>query len=681
MTSTNPLLSVSDLPYQLPRFAEITAAHFDEALIAGMAEQRTTIETIAVDPAPATIDNTLVALERSGTTLRRVQITFEVVVSADTRPELDEIDARIAPLLAAHRDAIFMDQRLYARVQDLWERRDDLGLDGPQAWLLERYHTEFVRAGAHLDEDARAEMRGINAEIATLTTAFAATVRAATKAAAVGVDDRGRLDGLSDDAIASAAEAAKEQASDTAYSIGLILPTAQPALASLTDRDLREQIFRASIARGTDGGEHDTTALVRQISALRARRAQLFGYPTHAAYQIADNTARNVDAVTEMLAGVTPAAVANAATEASALQSVIGPDFALQPWDWAYYTERVRAQRYDIDEKALRPFFELDRVLRDGVFFAATKLYGITFTERTDLAGYNDEVRVFEVFEADGTPLGLFLADYFTRPGKSGGAWMDSLRKPNDLEGTQPVVVNNMNIAKAPAGNPTLLSLDEVTTMFHEFGHALHGLFGAARWPIFAGTSSPRDFIEFPSQVNEVWMLWPEVVANYAIHVETGEPLSTDIIDRLRDAAAFNEGFNTTEYLAASLLDLAWHTLTAGEEVDDVLEFEATALAKAGIAVDAVPPRYRSGYFAHIFAGAYSAGYYSYLWSEVLDADTVDWFTENGGLTRANGDAFRFGLLAKCGSADQMAVYRDFRGRDALVEPLLKRRGLLRTEG
>ncbi len=680
MTSPNPLLTVSDLAYRLPRFDVLTSAHYEEAIMSGMAQQREQIAAIAADQDAPTFDNTIVAIERTGADLRYATSVFYLVQGADTTPDLDAIDERVAPLLAAHNDAIFMDGRLFDRVRSLYAVRDDLGLDAPEAWLLERYHTDFVRAGANLGTAEQDELRTINGELATLTTEFGNRVRAGRQAATIDIHDATLLDGLSEDAIAAARAAADER--DAPYSLNFVLPTNQPALASLTNRGLREQIHTTSTARGTSGGDADTTALIPQIAALRARAAELFGYPNHAAYVIADNTARTVDAVADMLGRLAPAAVANAAAEAADLQAVIdadGGDFALQPWDWAYYTERVRAAHYDIDENALRPYFELNRVLIDGVFFAATKLYGITFSERTDLAGYNQDVRIFEVFEADGEPLGLIVADYLTRPSKSGGAWMDSLVTPNDIEGSRPIVTQNMNINKAPDGQPTLMSLDQVRTMFHEFGHALHGLFGHARWPMFSGTNAPRDFVEYPSQVNELWLLWPEVLANYATHIETGEPLPQEIVDRLHASEAFNEGFATVEYLAASLLDLAWHTLAPGETVTDVLEFESAALAKAGIAVEAIPPRYRSGYFAHVFSGGYSAGYYGYIWSEVLDADTVDWFRENGGLTRENGDTFRFKLLGACGSADPMTVFREFRGRDPQLEPLLKRRGLLRA--
>jgi peptidyl-dipeptidase Dcp len=678
MTLTNPLFTRSALPYELPPFADIADAHYEEAILAGMAAQSAEIEAIATDPAAPTFDNTLVALERSGELLRRAYNIFDLVNGADTTPELDAANERLAPLLAAHDDAIHLDARLYARVRALYDGRDALGLDGPEAWLLERHHTEFLRAGADLGPAEQARLRDLNAELASLQAEFDVKVRAGLKAATVDFDDVADLAGLTGDAIASAAEAAKGR--DAAYSLNLIMPTAQPALAQLTDRGVRERVFRASVGRGTDGGPHDTRALVVKLAAKRAEKAALFGYPHFAGYQIADNTARTADAAIGMLTRLAPAAVANAAAEAADLQAVIdaeGGGFTLAPWDWAFYTEKVRRARYDIDSAALRPWFEMERVLRDGVFFAATELYGITFTARPDLRGYHDDVRVYEVFDADGEPLGLYLADLFTRPSKSGGAWMQSLRTPNDIDGTRPVVTNNMNVPKPPPGQPALMTFDEVGTLFHEFGHALHGLFGTGRWPSVAGTEVPRDFVEFPSQVNEMWVMWPAVLDNYAKHVETGEPLPAEVVAKLRAAERFNEGFATTEYLAASLLDLAYHTLAPGESIDDVLEFEAKALAAAGVAVEAVPTRYRSGYFAHIFTGtAYSAGYYSYIWSEILDADTVEWFTESGGLTRANGDRYRYELLGKAGSGDAMAVYRAFRGRDAEIAPLLVRRGL-----
>ena len=680
MTTDNPFFAASDLPYQLPPFDRIETGHYLPAFERGMAEQRAEVEAIATLPEPPTFDNTLVALERSGRVLQRVSAAFFNVTSSDTSPELQQIESQVVPLLSAHGDAIMLDRRLFARIEQLYAERDALTLDGESAWLLERYHTEFVRAGARLSEDEHVRLRELNAELAALATEFGNKVRDEMKASAVVVQDAGDLAGLSADAVAAAEVAARDRGLEQGYALNLILPTAQPALASLHNRAVRERLHTASVGRGSSGGEHDTTALVLRIVRLRAERARLLGFEHHAAYNIADNTARSVGAVQEMLAKLAPAAVANARIEAEDLQETIGDAFTLQPWDWAYYTEQIRRDRYAIDEAELRPYFELERVLHDGVFFAAGRLYGIRFEERPDLPAYHADARVFEVFDRDGGPLGLFIGDFFTRPSKRGGAWANALVPQSRLFGTAPVVVNNLNINRAPDGEPTLLTLDEVRTLFHEFGHALHTLFSQVHFPKFAGTRVPRDFVEYPSQVNEVWMLWPEVLANYATHHRTGEPLPAAVVERLQAAEQFNKGFATTEYLAATLLDLAWHTLTVEEAhaVTDVLAFEARALERAGVAVPFVPPRYRTTYFAHIFSGAaYSAGYYSYIWSEVLDADTVDWLTEQGGLRRELGDTFRDGLLAKGGSADSMEVYRSFRGRDPLIEPLLKRRGLI----
>ncbi|GAA3272134.1 M3 family metallopeptidase [Dactylosporangium vinaceum] len=679
MTTDNPFFEPSDLPYQLPPFDRIEVEHYLPAFERGMEEQRAEVAAIVAEPAAPTFDNTLVALERSGRILQRTSAAFFTLTSSHTSDRLQEIEAEVVPRLSAHSDAIMLDAGLYSRINDLYARRDELGLDGEQAWLLERYRTEFVRAGAELTAEQHERLRAVNAELAGLATEFGNLVRDEMKARAVIVDDEAALDGLSSDAIAAAAVAGRDRGLDGKYALNLILPTGQPQLAALHDRDLRERLHNASVGRGV-GGDNDTTGLVLRIVRLRAERARLLGYEHHAAYNISDNTARSVAAVEEMLAKVVPPAMANAAAEADDLQAVIGDDYTLQPWDWAYCTERLRRDRYAIDESELRPYFELERVLHDGVFYAAGQLYGLRFSERSDLSAYHQDARVFEVFDHDGSPLGLFIGDFFTRPSKRGGAWANALVAQSGLFGTSPIVCNNLNINRAPEGEPTLLTLDEVRTMFHEFGHALHTLFSAVQYPKFAGTRVPRDFVEYPSQVNEVWMLWPEVLEHYAHHHITGDRLPQEVIDRLHAAEQFNKGFSTVEYLAATLLDLAWHTLSVeeAEAVTDVMAFEADALERAGVATPLVPPRYRTPYFAHIFSGAaYSAGYYSYLWSEVLDADTVDWLTERGGLRRDSGDAFRDGLLAKGGSADSMDVYRAFRGRDPLIEPLLKRRGLL----
>ncbi|HEY8474633.1 MAG TPA: M3 family metallopeptidase [Natronosporangium sp.] len=684
MTSTsneNPFFAPSELPYQLPPFDRIRDEHYLPAFERGMAEQRAEVAAIAADPQPASFENTLVALERSGATLRRVQAAFDLVAAAHTNPAVQQIEQEIAPKLAAHRDAIFLDRKLYERVRSLYEAKERLDLEPEQAWLLERYHTEFIRSGSQLSEPDQDRLRELNQRISSLLAEFRSRLLADTNELAVTVTDPAQLDGLPETAIAAAAEAARDRGVD-GYVLTLILPTQQPALASLRNRELRQRLYEASVSRGSRGNQHDTREVIRRLVKLRAERAALLGYPSHADYQIADRTAGSVAAVAEMLARLSRAGAANAEVEAADLQKSIqddGESFDLKPWDWAYYAERVRRERYDVDSSELRPYFELERVLRDGVFFAAGELYGIRFTERHDLPGYHPQVRAFDVVDADGSPLGLFLADLFTRDSKRGGAWHTTIVPQSRLLGTRPVSVVNMNVPRPPDGEPVLLTMDEVKTLFHEFGHALHALLSDVTYPRFAGTSVPRDFVEYPSQVNEMWMLWPEVLANYARHYQTGEPLPDEVVERLRQAGRFNAGFEVTEYLAASLVDLAWHRLSPEEAaaVSDVDQFEADALKAAGVALPAVPPRYRSPYFAHVFStDGYSAGYYSYVWSEVLDADTVEWFKENGGLRRENGDWFRRRLLSRGGSIDSMVAFREFRGRDPEIGPLLERRGL-----
>ncbi|SDT34273.1 M3 family metallopeptidase [Jiangella sp. DSM 45060] len=670
----NPFDTISELPYRLPPFDRIENAHYRPAFERGMSDQRAEVEAIATDPEPPTFENTVVALERSGQLLQRVAAVFFNQASSDSDDEIQAIQAEVSPKLAAHSDAIHLDGRLFARIDALLASADDL--DAESRRLLERTHLAFVRAGAGLSAEQQERLRAVNEELSGLETAFQNKLLADTNASAVVVDDAAQLAGLSADAVTAAAETARERGLDGKYVITLVLPSGQPVLTSLTDRGLRERIHRASVGRGANGNEHDTRETAARIATLRAERAALFGHPDHATYVLEDRTAKTPAAVHDMLGKLTPAAVANAHAEAAQLQAAIGDEFELRAWDWAHYSDQVRRATYDIDAAELRPYFELNRVLRDGVFFAAEKLYGLTFTERDDLVAHHPDARVFEVFNADGSGLGLFIGDFFTRDSKRGGAWMNSFVDQSALQGTQAVVVNNLNIVKPPAGELALLTFDEVNTMFHEFGHALHGLFSDVTYPTFSGTHVLRDFVEFPSQVNEMWAVWPEVLANYAVHHETGAPLPQDLVRRLLDSQIWGEGFATTEYLAATLLDLAWHELPAGTVVDDPLAFEAAALERAGVALDAVPPRYRTSYFAHIFAGGYSAGYYSYIWSEVLDADTVEWFKENGGLRRENGDHFRRTLLSRGGSVDAMQAFRDFRGRDPQIEPLLVRRGL-----
>ncbi|KRC50920.1 hypothetical protein ASE16_08155 [Leifsonia sp. Root227] len=676
MADTNPFFSPSTLPYQLPPFADIRDEHYRPAFDRGFEEQLAEVAAITASTAEPTFQNTVIPLERSGQTLQRVAEVFFNKSSSDSSDFTNALEEEIAPLLAAHQDAIRLDPVLYGRIKAIHDSLDALDLDAESRYLVERYYDEFTLAGAGLSDEDKEKLRAYNQQLSTLTTRFEKNLLADTNDLAVVFDDVSDLDGLGDGAISAAAEAAKERGLDGKYVVTLVLPTGHPFLAGLTNRDVRERIMTASRSRGIRGGENDNRQLVLDITRLRAERARLLGFETHAAYVTADQTAKTPEAVAAMLGRLAPAAARNALAEQAALQQQLGDGGELAAWDWAYYTEKVRQATYDIDVAAMRPYFEAERVLRDGVFFAATKLYGITFEERPDLVAYHPEARVFEVRNEDGSELGLYILDLYTRDSKRGGAWMNPLISQSALLEYPTIVVNNLNVPKPAAGEPTLLSYDETNTLFHEFGHALHGLFARVTYPKFAGTNVYRDFVEFPSQVNEMWMLWPEILENYAVHNVTGERMPQELVDKLHESEAFNEGFQTSEYLAAAMLDQAWHAITADDTVDDVAAFEAQALAAAGLANPAVRPRYASTYFAHTFSGGYDAGYYSYIWSEVLDADTVAWFTENGGLTRDNGDRFRQRLLGVGGSKDPLEAYRDFRGRDSVIEPLLERRGL-----
>lgn len=677
MTMENPFFEPSPLPYQLPRFAEIRFEHYRPALDRGMAEQLAEVDAIAGSSEPPTFENTVVALERSGQILQRFSRVFNNQVAADTSPELRELDKEVAPRLAAHSDAIYLNSPLYARIAAVYEQRDSLGLDPEGIRLVERYHTDFVRAGARLSDADKERLRSLNEQIAAACIEFEQNLFNDTAELSPVFETAAELEGLSEDMIATAAENATARGHDGKYLISLKLPTNQSELAVLARRDVRERLLAASMARGRTSNRD----LVLKIARLRAEHAKLLGYPTHAAYKVEDQMAKTPEAVEDLLAKLVPPAVANAVREREMLYAAFEADgfkpedFA--PWDWQYYAEKARKVAFDVDEAELRPYLELERVLKDGVFNAASRLYGISFTERPDLVGYHPDTRLFEVFDRDGSPLGLFIADHYARASKRGGAWMNQLVAQSGLLGTKPVVVNNLNIAKPPAGEPTLLTVDEVRTLFHEFGHALHGLFSDSRYPLFSGTSVPRDLVEFPSQVNEMWQDYPEILAAYAQHVTTGEPIPAALLDRMRAAEKFGEGFRLVEYLGAALLDWAWHTLDADADPGTIEDFETAALDRAGILFPQIPPRYLSTYLAHAFSFGYSAGYYAYVWSEVLDADTVEWFHENGGLTRENGDKFRASLLSRGGSVDGMEAYRSYRGRDPQIEPLLKRRGLI----
>ena len=679
MSTANPLLAPSSLPHGFPDWAAIRTEHYLPAFEQAFAEHRTEIAAITRVRSMPTFENTLLALERAGALLERVAHVFYTVSSADATAEIQAIDEKLAPLMAAHDDAIRLDAQLYWRVKTVHDQLDDLDLDAESRYLVERHFREMTHAGAGLDDAAKARVTEINQELSTLSNTFEKNLLADTNDLAVLFDDADELDGLSDGELSAAARAAADRGL-TGYLIGLPLFTGHPYLGSLTNRESRRRIMAASRQRGARCGENDNRPVLQRIVALRAERAQLLGHPSHAAYITSDETAGTPEAVSDLLHRLAVPAARNAAAEKADLQAIIdrteSEPFALEAHDWAYYTEKVRAEKYAIDTAALRPWFEAERVLQDGVFAAATRLYGVTFTERADLPAYHPQARVFEVQEADGTSLGLYVLDLYTRDTKRGGAWMNPIVSQSRLRGTTPVVVNNLNVVEPGDGRPTLLTLDEVTTLFHEFGHALHGLFATVEYPHFAGTNVFRDFVEFPSQVNEMWILWPEVLDDYARHHETGEPLDPAIVDRLRATATFDQGFATSEYLAAAWLDQAWHRVGADVAIDDVAAFEASALAEIGLDDPAVPTRYSSTYFAHVFSGGYSAGYYSYIWSEVLDADTVEWFRENGGLTRENGERFRRRLLGVGGSKDPLEAYRDFRGRAADIAPLLQRRGL-----
>jgi len=680
LVSSNPFFSKSQLYLNYPPFDQIENAHFLPAFLRGMAEQSAEIEAIARQGEPATFVNTIIAMELSGQLLNRTDSVFSAMSSAHTNDEIRALEQQLAPQLAAHDDSIMLNRDLFARISRLYEQREALALDAQSKRLLGEYYSDFVRAGAALSVDQQQRMKELNGQIATLQTRYSQQILSEMNELAILVDSREELTGL-DEALVAAAEAeADERGLQGKFLIPLLNTSGQPALASLQNRAVRETMHRTSLSRGNRGGEFDNRELLVDILRLRAERAQLLGFENHAHYILEDRTAQTVAAVNERLAELAPPAVANARREAADLQQMIydeGADFELAAWDWDFYTEKVRAARYEFDASQLRPYFELNNVLQRGVFFAAEKLYGISFKERTDLPLYQEDVRVFEVFDAVGTTLALFIADYYARPSKRGGAWNTSYILQSNLMNTQAIMANHLNITEPIGNEATLLSFDEVNTLFHEFGHALHVMFSNVEYPYFSGTRVPRDFVEYPSQVNEMWATWPEVLANYAIHYQTGQPMPDELLDKVLSSQKFNQGFATTEYLSASILDQALHQLAPDKvpDADQLMQFESEVLETAGVAMPEIPPRYRSTYFNHIMGG-YSAGYYSYIWSEVLDADSVEWFKENGGLRRQNGDHFRRTLLSRGASEDAMVLFRNFRGRDADIAPLLERRGL-----
>ncbi|GAA5008054.1 peptidyl-dipeptidase Dcp [Pseudoluteimonas lycopersici] len=677
--SANPFDAPSTLPFQAPDFAKIKDADFAPAFTEAMRRHMDEVAKIADDPDAPTFDNTLVALEKSGQMLSRVNMAFNALTSANTDDALQKTQEDVAPLLAAHFDAIYLNPKLFARIEALYKQRDALKLDPESKRLVEYYYLDFVHNGARLSDADKARLKELNKEESTLDTSFVNKLLAGTKAGALVVDDKAKLAGLSDAEIAAAAQDAAGRKLEGKWVIPLQNTTQQPALQSLTDRDVREQLFKASWLRTEHGDGNDTRDTIARIAQVRAQQAKLLGYDSYAAWKLDDQMAKTPETALKFLDDLVPAATARAKREATDIQAMIDKDggkFQLQPWDWQLYAEQVRKAKYDLDESQIKPYFELNNVLENGVFYAAHQLYGLDFKERHDLPVYQPDVRVFEVFDADGKSLALFYCDYFKRDNKSGGAWMDNLVGQSKLLGTKPVIYNVTNFTKPAPGQPALLSFDDVTTMFHEFGHALHGMFADQQYPSLSGTSVARDFVEFPSQFNEHWALEPSVFAHYAKHYQTGAPMPQDLVDKIKKSGTFNKGYDVTEAISAALLDMSWHTLPADAPKQDVDAFEAAALKKNGTDLSYVPPRYRSSYFMHIWGNGYAAGYYAYSWTQMLADDAFAWFDEHGGLTRANGDRFRQMVLSRGNTEDLATMYRDWRGRDPNVDAMKKDRGL-----
>lgn len=681
----NPFYQASPLPLMYPQFDKVKIEHFAPAFDRGMADNLREVEAIANNKAKPTFENTILAMEKAGQLLTRALTVFGNYTSTVSNEALEKIDADYSPKFAAHFDAVSLNPKLFERVKTLYKKRNKLKLDAEGVRLIERYYTNFVRSGANLTEEQKTRVKAINAEMATLTTQFGQNVLAEVNDSAVIVTDKAELDGLSDQQIDALATSATEKGMPGKYRIALLNTTIQPLLPQINNRSLRERIHKASVARGIRGNKWDNRAIVSKVTKLRAERAAIMGYTNYASFGLAEETAKNPEAVNAMLSKMAPIAVANARKEGDVLQAMIDseqkakgqPSFALEPWDWSYYTEKVRKAQYDFDESQLKPYLEVNNVLNKGIFYMVTKLYGVTFKPRPDLPVYHEDVQVFEAFNEDGSQLAFIIVDPYARSSKRGGAWMSSYVDQSALMGTKPVVAFHLNVTKPAAGQPALMTWDDANTAFHEFGHVLHGMFSDVKYPTFSGTNVPRDFVEFPSQVHEMWTDWPEILANYAKHWKTGEAMPQALLDKVAAAAKFNQGFTTASYLGSAMLDQKWHQATADQlpDADGVLAYEEKALNDVGLNYAAVPPRYRSNYFSHIMGG-YAAGYYAYIWSEVLDANTVAWIKKNGGLTRANGDRFRAKLLSRGGSKDALQLFRDFAEQEPDITPLLERRGL-----
>lgn len=677
----NPLLQPSELPYGTANFDEIEDSDFQPAMEKGMEEQLEEIRDIANNSEAPTFENTLVAMERSGQTLSRVYRVFNLLASANTNPTLQKIQEEEAPKLAAHQDRIYLNDKLFQRVKALYEKRDSLELDKESKRLVEYYYQHFELAGANLNEDDKAALKKLNEEEAQLSAQFTNRLLAAAKESALVVDDPSQLAGLAENEIQAARQNAQDNGYQNKFLVSLQNTTQQPALQSLKNRNTREELFEHSWNRAEHGDSNDTRQIISRLAEIRAQQAKLLGFNNFAEWKLQNQMAKNPENVKDFLGKLVPAATAKAKAEAKDIQQMInkeGENFQLKPWDWNYYAEKVRKERYDLDESVVKPYFELDNVLQNGVFFAAHELYGLSFKERTDLPVYQEDVKVYEVFNEDSTSVGLFYTDYFKRDNKSGGAWMDNIVGQSKLLDTKPVVYNVCNFTKPAPGEPALISFDDVSTMFHEFGHALHGLFANQQYPVLSGTNTARDFVEFPSQFNEHWATYPKVFINYARHYKTGNLMPPGLIDKINRAATFNQGYSLTELLSAASLDMQWHTIAASDSIQNVDEFEKDALKRTNLALEQVPPRYRSSYFLHIWGNGYAASYYAYLWTEMLNDDAYTWFKENGGLNRKNGDRFRKMILSKGNTEDYAKMFLEFRGHKPDITPMLQNRGLVK---
>ncbi|HET8828944.1 MAG TPA: peptidyl-dipeptidase Dcp, partial [Pelobium sp.] len=677
----NPFFLASTLPYQAPDFENIKTEDFKPAFEEGMKQNIQEIDSIANNTASPTFENTLVALEKSGLLLARVNNVFSLLTGANTNPDLQKIEEDIAPKLAAHNDAIYLNKKLFDRISAIHEGPEKNKLDAESKKLVDVYYEKFVLAGAKLSDKDKDQMKKLNEEKATLSTKFTSLLLAATKAATLKVDAAEALNGLSETELKAAEKDAKDSETGSKYAIVLQNTTQQPYLTQLTNRDIRQKLFEASYNRTEQGDANDTRSVLIRLAEIRAQQANLLGFKNYATWSLKDQMAQTPEAVDKFLKQIVPAATAKAKAEASEIQSLIDQqkgNFKLAPWDWNFYAEQVRKAKYDLNDNEIKPYFELNKVLKDGVFYAATQLYGITFKERNDIPVYHEDVKVYELFEKDGTAIGLFYADFFKRDNKAGGAWMSNIVNQSTLLGTKPVIYNVCNYTKPAAGEPALISFDDVTTMFHEFGHALHGFFANQKYVTLSGTNVARDFVEFPSQFNEHWAMEPRVFKNYAVHYKTGENMPETLVEKIKKSSTFNQGYLLTEVLAAASLDMQWHSISSDTKIGDANKFENDALQRTGLLLYEVPPRYRSSYFKHIWGGGYAAGYYAYLWTEMLDNDAYSWFEENGGMTAQNGQRFRDMILSTGNTLDYNKMFLDFRGHNPDIMPMLKNRGLVK---